>query len=185
MTKFKQTFEKEIAPKVQEKLQIKNKMAVPKLVKIVVNTSSKEFLQDKKNIEKTLDDIVVITGQKPKIVKAKVSVASFKLREGDKIGLQVTLRGDRMYDFFEKLVRIVFPRVRDFSGVDDKAFDGRGNITIGFNEHIVFPEIDPGKVEKIRSLQMAIVTSAKTDKDAKVLLEEMGMRFKKAPQVAA
>ena len=176
---YKDTFEKEIVKKVQEKLGLPNVMAVPRLKKIVVNASSRDYLADKKNLERAAEDLGTITGQKAKIAKAKTSIATFKLREGDKIGLVVTLRGKRMYDFYEKLVKIVFPRVRDFSGVSEKFLDGHGNISVGFAENTVFPEIDPGKVEKIRSLQVVIVTSAGNDKDAKVLLEEMGMKFKK------
>ena len=123
--------------------------------------------------------MATITGQKAKIAKAKVSVASFKLREGDKLGLVVTLRGKRMYDFYEKLVKIVFPRVRDFAGVSEKWFDGQGNLSIGFAENTVFPEIDPGKVDKIRSLQITIVTSARDNMKAKALLTAMGMPFRK------
>jgi len=123
--------------------------------------------------------LATITGQKAKIAKAKVSVASFKLREGDKLGLVVTLRGKRMYDFYEKLVKIVFPRVRDFAGVSEKWFDGQGNLSIGFAENTVFPEIDPGKVDKIRSLQITIVTSARDNMKAKALLTAMGMPFRK------
>ncbi|MGE5041527.1 MAG: 50S ribosomal protein L5 [Candidatus Levyibacteriota bacterium] len=176
---YKVTFEKEIAPEVQKELGLKNVMAVPRLKKIVVNASTRDFLSDKKNLEKAAEDLGTITGQKPKIAKAKVSIATFKLREGDQIGLVVTLRGNRMYDFYEKLVKIVFPRVRDFSGVSEKWFDHHGNLTIGFAENTVFPEIDPGKVDKIRSLQVVIVTNAGNDQAAKVLLTKMGMPFKK------
>ena len=179
MTNFKQTFEKEIMKKVQERLGIKNPMAVPRVVKIVVNSSMKDFLVDQKNIDKMREDLTLITGQKPKTSKARISVASFKLRQGDEIGLSTTLRGKRMYDFLEKLVKIVLPRVRDFSGISDKAFDGRGNLTIGFTENTVFSEIDPGKVDKIRSLQVSIATSAKDNARAKILLEEIGVPFKK------
>ena len=179
MTNFKDTFEKKIIKMLQEKLKIKNPMAVPKLVKIVINSSSREFLQDKKSLEKVREDLTLISGQKPKMAKAHKSIASFKLREGDAIGLTLTLRGKRMYDFFEKLVRIVFPRVKDFSGISDNALDGHGNITIGFSEHTVFSEIDPGKVDKIRSLEVTLVTNAKDNKTAKALFEAMGMPFKK------
>jgi len=180
---YREEFKKETVKKIQEKLGTKNPMAIPQLKKIIVNTSTKDFLADKKNIEKAREEIVQITGQMPKLARAKVSVATFKLREGDPIGLVVTLRGQRMYDFYEKLVKIVLPRMRDFSGIDDKAFDGHGNITLGFSEHIVFPEIDSGKIDRVRSLQVIIVTTAQSDKDGKVLLEEMGMPFKK--QLAA
>lgn len=179
MVALKQTFVKEYIPILQEKLGIKNPMAVPRVVKIVLNTSSKEFLQDKKNIDKAREDIEIITGQAPKVTKARIAVSTFKLREGDKIGLSVTLRGRRMYDFIEKIVKIVLPRVKDFSGVDSKAFDGRGNLTIGFSEHTVFPEIEPGKVDKLRGLQITIVTNAENNQTAKILLETIGIPFKK------
>lgn len=172
-------FNTEIIKKLQEQLKIKNPMGVPHLIKIVVNASSKEYLTDRKNIEKAREDLIEITGQRPKTTKARISVATFKLREGDEIGLAVTLRGKRMYDFFEKLVKIVLPRVKDFSGVNDQSFDGRGNITLGFSEHTVFPEIDPGKIDRVRSLQVIIVTSAGDDKKAKLMFETMGMPFKK------
>ncbi len=175
----KKTFEEEQLKKVQEKLKIKNLNAVPRLSKIMVAESTREFLVDRKNIEKAAEDLATITGQKAKITRARISVSTFKLREGDKIGLVATLRGQRMYDFWEKLVKIVLPRVRDFSGVNDKSFDGRGNLTIGFAENTVFPEIDPGKVEKIRSIQLTIVTSAENDEQGKTLLETMGMPFVK------
>lgn len=179
MSAYKKQFNEEMVPKLQKRLKKDNVMAVPKLQKIVLNTSNREFLVDKKNIEKYADELVTITGQKPKIVKAKISVASFKLREGDNIGLVVTLRGDRMYDFFEKLVKIVLPRVKDFGGINRDAFDGHGNMTIGFSEQTVFPEIDPGKVDRIRSLQVVLVTTASTDEQGLALLEEMGMPFRK------
>lgn len=176
---LKQTFEKEMISDLQKKLAVANKMAVPRLEKIVINTSMKEFLQDKKNFEKAKEDLTLIAGQKPAITKARLSIASFKLREGEEIGLKITLRGKRMYDFFEKLVKIVLPRVKDFNGIDEKAFDGRGNLNIGFSEHTVFPEIEPGKVDRIRGLQITIVTTTTDDKKAKILLEVLGMPFKK------
>ena len=179
MTDLQKTFKEETTKKLMDDLKLKNPMAVPKITKIVVNTSTRDFLVDKKNLEKAAEDLATITGQKAKIAKAKVSVASFKLREGDKLGLVVTLRGKRMYDFYEKLVKIVFPRVRDFAGVSEKWFDGQGNLSIGFAENTVFPEIDPGKVDKIRSLQITIVTSARDNMKAKALLTAMGMPFRK------
>lgn len=180
MADLKKKFETEIVKKLQDRLGIKNPMAVPRVVKIVVNTSMKDFLADKKNLEKAREDLSLITGQKPMTARARISVATFKLREGDEIGLKVTLRGVRMYDFLEKLVKIVFPRVRDFSGISTKSFDGRGNLTVGFTENTVFSEIDPGKVDKIRSLQVTIATNAKNDEKAKVLFEEMGIPFRKS-----
>jgi large subunit ribosomal protein L5 len=179
MTDFRQTFEKETVKKLMNELGVKNPMAVPRVIKIMVNASSKDFLADKKNIEKMREELSLITGQKPKISKARVSVATFKLREGDEIGMTVTLRGKRMYDFLEKLVKIVFPRVRDFSGVSLSSFDGRGNLSIGFTEDTVFPEIDPGKVDKVRSLQITIVTNAGNNESAKAMLSSLGFPFKK------
>lgn len=179
MADLQHTFEKEMVKQIQGKLGSKSTMAVPRIKKIVLNTSSKELLQDKKNFEKAKEELMLLSGQKPKITKARLSIASFKLIKGNEIGLIVTLRGKRMYDFFEKLVKIVLPRVRDFRGISATAFDGRGNLTIGFSEHTVFAEIDPGKVDKIRSLEVTIVTDAKDDTKAKVLLETLGMPFTK------
>lgn len=179
MSKFKDQFEKEIVKKLQSRLGIKNPMAVPRVTKIVVNASSRDFLTDKKNIERMREDLQLITGQLPKISKAKTSVAAFKLREGDEIGMTVTLRGVRMYDFLEKLIKIVFPRVRDFAGVDKQALDGRGNLSIGFTESTVFSEIDPGKVDRVRSLQATVVTNAGTNERGAALFEELGMQFRK------
>ncbi len=176
---FKKNFEEKITKELKDKLKVKSVMAVPRVTKIVVNMSSREFLKDRKNIDKAIEDLTQITGQKPRVAKARISIATFKLREGDKIGLSVTLRGKRMYDFLEKLVKIVFPRVKDFSGVPFTAFDGRGNISVGFDEQLVFPEIDSGKVDTLRSLQVTIVTNAKDDDKAKMLLEAVGMPFKK------
>jgi large subunit ribosomal protein L5 len=176
---FKKNFEEKTVKELKEKLKVKSVMAVPRVTKIVVNMSSREFLKDRKNIDRAIEDLTQITGQKPRVAKARISIATFKLREGDKIGLSVTLRGKRMYDFLEKLVKIVFPRVKDFSGVPFTAFDGRGNISVGFNEQLVFPEIDSGKVDMLRSLQVTIVTNARNDEKAKMLLEAMGMPFVK------
>lgn len=154
-----------------------NPFALPKLVKIIVNMSTKEFLQDKKSLEKAKEELAVITGQRPRVTRARVSVATFKLRQGDEIGLMVTIRGRRMRDFFERLVKVVLPRVRDFPGVRQEAFDGRGNITIGFAEHTAFPEIDSGNIDKVKSLQVSLVTNAGDNAKAKVFLEAMGIPF--------
>ncbi len=179
MSNYKKEFETKIREDLKKKLGVRSVMAVPRVEKIMVNTSMKSFLQDKKNLERAAEELTIITGQKPKVSAAKTSIATFKLREGDKIGLSVTLRGKRMYDFLEKLVAVVFPRVKDFSGIDLKAFDGRGNISVGFSEQIVFPEIDPGRTEAVRSLQVTIVTSARNNEEGKALLEAFGMPFKK------
>ena len=156
-----------------------NIMAKPKLEKIVINVGIKEAIADKKVLEKAIEQLGIITGQKPIITKAKKAIATFKLREGDEIGLKVTLRGKKMQDFFIKLVAIVLPRVRDFRGVSLKSFDGKGNYSLGFKEQIVFPEIDYGKIDRIRGLEITICTTAKNDEDGKNLLQELGMPFKK------
>lgn len=180
MSNLKKEFETKIREDLKNKLGLKSVMAVPKVQKIVVNTSMRSFLQDKRSLERASEELAIITGQKPRVAAARSSIATFKLREGDKIGLSVTLRGKRMYDFLEKLIAVVFPRVKDFSGIDLKAFDGRGNISVGFSEQIVFPEIDPGQTEAVRSLQVTIVTSAKDNEEGKALLEAFGMPFRKA-----
>lgn len=176
---LRESFKKNIAKALQEKLGITSVMAVPKLIKIVVNMGVKDAIADKKNIERAVVIFTQITGQKPKITKAKQSIATFKLREGEPIGVVATLRGKRMYDFFVKVTRIVLPRLRDFRGVGTKQFDSRGNYTLGFAEHTVFPEIDPGKVEKVFGLEVVIVTTAKNEKEGFALLEALGMPFKK------
>lgn len=169
----------EILEKLQKELGIKNVMAIPKLSKIVVNMGVKEAISDKKNLPQLALVLAQITGQKPKVCKAKKSIATFKLREGDEIGLMATIRGKRMYDFFEKLVKIVLPRMRDFHGVSKNCFDKHGNYTLGFNEYTIFPEIDAGKVDKIQGIETTIVTTAKNDKDGFLLLQALGMPFVK------
>lgn len=164
---------------LKEKLGIENIHAVPKLSKIVLNMGVRDVLSDKKNLEKASLMLMKISGQKPKITKAKKAIATFKLREGDEIGLVVTLRGKRMHDFFEKLINIVLPRIRDFHGVSRKSFDGRGNYTLGFEESAVFPEIDPAIIDKAQGLEIAIVTTAKDNNEGTALLEVMGMPFVK------
>ncbi len=173
-------FNTKITTELKEKLELKNFLAVPKLSKIVINAGIKDALSDKKNIDNAVSILSQISGQKPKLTKAKKSIATFKLREGDKIGAMVTLRGKRMYDFYEKLVGIVLPRLRDFRGVSTKSFDGRGNYSLGFSEATVFPEIDPSKIERAQGIEVTIVTSAKNDKEAMALLKSLGMPFAKS-----
>jgi len=179
MSSLQDRFTKEIAKKLQTDLEIKNPMAVPRLLKIVINMGVKDVLADKKNLEKANEILAQIAGQKPRVMKAKKSISTFKLREGDEIGLVTTLRGERMYDFYDKLVSIVFPRLRDFHGVRRTSFDGHGNYTLGFPESAVFPEIDPGKVDKIQGLEISIVTTADDNKKGMALLEALGMPFVK------
>ena len=174
---MQEKFEKETVGKLQEILGIKNSHRVPKITKIVLNMGVKDALTDKKNVEKAQVILGKIAGQKPKVMKAKKSIATFKLRQGDEIGLVATLRGKRMYDFFEKLVSIVLPRLRDFHGVSEKSFDGQGNYTFGFSESIVFSEIDPSTVDKVQGLEVTIVTTARDNREGFELLKALGMPF--------
>ena len=176
---LQEAYKKEIAKKLQTELGVKNVHAVPSLAKIVINMGVKDAVADKKNMERAAETISLITGQKAKVTKAKKSIAAFKLREGEEIGLVVTLRGKRMFDFYQKLVTIVFPRLRDFHGVKTNSFDGRGNYTFGFAESTVFPEIDPSRMEKSQGLAISITTTAKTDAEGMVLLKALGMPFTK------
>lgn len=176
---LEEQYQKEVTPKLMEELGYKNPMAVPRLVKVVLNVGLKEGASDKKALESVGAQLAAITGQKPKITRAKRAIASFKIRAGDTIGLVATLRRKRMYNFVEKLIKIVFPRLRDFRGVSRQSFDGRGNYTLGITEQIVFPEIDFAKIDKIRGLELTIVINSKNTKEAERLLELMGFPFKK------
>lgn len=169
---------KQQIPKLQSELGMRNVHQVPRLSKIMINMGVKDALLDKKNLEKAQEVLGKIAGQRPKIVKAKKSIATFKLRQGDEMALLVTLRGKRMYDFFEKLTKIVLPRLRDFHGVSQGSFDGHGNYTLGFTENTVFPEVDPAALDKIRGLEVTIVTTAKNNDQGLVLLKALGMPFK-------
>ncbi len=177
---LKQRYFAEIRPQLQKELSLGNIMATPRLVKIVVSVGLKEALSDKKVLETVSAQLVEITGQKPAVRKAHRSIAAFKLRQGEPIGIAVTLRGNRMYDFLEKLVAIVFPRVRDFHGIAVDSFDGHGNYSLGFFEQIVFPEIDYSKIDKIRGLEVTIVTNAQTNEKGLALLKALGLPFKKS-----
>lgn len=182
MDNIQDKFKKEIIFDLQKKLGVKNIMAVPKLKKIVVNVGVKDAIADRKNVEKVGLVLAQITGQKPKVTKAKKSISTFKLREGQEIGLATTLREKRMYDFFEKLVTIILPRLRDFHGVRRTSFDGKGNYTLGFSEDMVFPEVNPGKIDPAvarQGLEVCIVTTAKNNKEGLMLLEALGMPFQK------
>lgn len=179
MQTLQEQFNKTIVSDLKQKLRVSNVMAVPRLVKIVINMGVKDAVADKKNIERAAKALSTITGQKPKIVKAKKSIASFKLREGDEIGAVVTLRGKRMYMFFDRLVKIVLPRLRDFHGVSRKSFDGLGNYALGLSEYAVFPEIDPASVERMQGMEIIFVTTAGDSATGIALLEAMGMPFQK------
>lgn len=176
---LQENFQKQIIPKLKEDLKKENSLAVPKLIKIVVNVGLKEALENPKSLETVNADLMSITGQKSVITKAKKAIAAYKLRAGDKIGLKVTLRSKKMYDFLEKLISIVFPRVRDFRGLSLSSFDEKGNYSLGIAEYIVFPEIDSGKIDKIRGMEVTICTSAKNKAEAKALLTHLGLPFEK------
>ncbi len=179
MTNLQQKYKEKAIASLEKTLGIKNPMAVPALKKIVVNIGVKNAVADKKNIEIVTQVLEQIAGQKPKVTKAKKSIASFKLREGDKIGLVVTLRGKRMYDFYDRLVSIVLPRIKDFRGVKSTSFDGKGNYTLGIEEYTVFPEIDTGKVERVQGIEITIATTASERKGGFELLKALGMPFQK------
>lgn len=179
MTNLQKNYNEEVVPALQKKLNVKNPMSVPRIQKIVVNMGVKDAVADKKNVDKMAAILAQITGQKVKVTRAKKAIASFKLRIGDPIGLVATLRGERMYNFFDKLVKIVLPRIKDFRGVKRTSFDKSGNYTLGLYEYSVFPEIDPGSVERLQGMEIVIVTSAKDNKHALTLLEELGMPFTK------
>ena len=171
-------YKNEIISKLTEEFQYTNVMAVPKLEKIVLNVGVGEAIQDKKVLDTIVSNMALITGQKPVTTKAKKSISNFKLREGMPIGCKVTLRGRIMYEFLDRLVTLALPRTRDFQGVPDKSFDGRGNYTIGIKEHTIFPEIDTDKVTKMHGMDVTFVTSAQTDEEAYALLKHFGMPFK-------
>jgi large subunit ribosomal protein L5 len=171
-------FEKEVAPALLKELELKNVMAVPRLHKIVVNMGVGEATQNAKVLDPAVNELGQITGQKPVVTKAKKSIAAFKVRAGQSIGAMVTLRGDRMYEFLDRLVNIVLPRVRDFKGVSTKSFDGRGNFTLGLHDQLIFPEISYEKVDKLKGMNVTIVTTAQSDNQARTLLKHLGMPFR-------
>ena len=182
MSQLKEFYEKEAVPKLIKAFDYKNIMQVPRLEKVVLNMGLGEAIQNIKLLDAAAAELKIIAGQKPVITRAKKSIAAFKLREGMPIGCMVTLRRTRMYDFFYKLVNIALPRVRDFRGLSAKAFDGRGNYSLGIKEHIIFPEIDYDKVDTVKGMNVTIVTSAKTDEEARFLLRELGMPFRHQSQ---
>ncbi len=179
MNRLKEKYTKEIVPSLKEKYNYKNVMEVPKLEKIVVNIGCGDATSNAKLLEAAMHDLSVITGQKPVATKAKKSIAGFKLREGQAIGCKVTLRGENMYNFLDKLISITLPRVRDFRGISSKAFDGRGNYTLGLTEQLIFSEIEYDEVVKVRGMDIVFVTSAKTNEEALDLLKGFGMPFRK------
>jgi len=177
MARLKELYQKEVAGKLQSEFGIENPMAVPKIEKIVLNMGLGEAVQNAKILDTAVEELSSIAGQRAVITKAKKSIANFKLREGMPIGARVTLRGPRMYEFLDRLIHVALPRVRDFRGVSKKAFDGRGNYTLGVRDHLIFPEIDYSKVDKSKGMNITIVTTAKSDDQARFLLKELGMPF--------
>ncbi len=178
MSTLKQLYETEVVPKLKDKFQYGNPMQVPKLEKIILNIGLGEAINNIKILDSATEELKMIAGQKPVVTRARKSIAAFKLREGMPIGCKVTLRKKKMYDFFNKLVNVALPRVRDFRGISGKALDGNGNYTLGIKEHIIFPEIEYDKIDKIKGLNITVVTSAKTDDEGRELLKLMGMPFK-------
>ena len=179
MARLKETYQKELVPALLKELQLKNVMEVPRVEKVVVNMGLGEAIQNVKILESATEEMASITGQKAVITRAKKSIAQFKLREEMPIGVMVTLRRDRAYEFLDRLINVALPRVRDFKGVSAKAFDGRGNYTLGIREQLIFPEIDIEEIDKIKGMNVTIVTSARTDEEGRALLAGMGMPFRK------
>ncbi|GED32965.1 MULTISPECIES: 50S ribosomal protein L5 [Brevibacillus] len=178
-TRLKEKYTNEIVPGLMSKFAYTSIMQVPKVEKIIINMGVGEAVANAKSLDTAVEDLQIIAGQKPVVTRAKKSIAGFKLREGMPIGAKVTLRGERMYHFLDKLMNVSLPRVRDFRGISSKAFDGRGNYTLGLKEQLIFPEIEYDKIDKVRGMDIVIVTSAKTDEEARELLTQMGMPFRK------
>ncbi|MBE3580342.1 MAG: 50S ribosomal protein L5 [Thermoanaerobacteraceae bacterium] len=180
MARLKEKYLKDIRPAMQTKFGYRNIMEIPRLEKIVVNMGIGEATQNPKALDGAVEDLMAITGQRPVVTRAKKSIAAFKLRKGNKIGCKVTLRGDRMYEFLDRLINVALPRVRDFKGVSPNSFDGRGNYTLGLREQLIFPEIDYDKIDQVRGMDITVVTTAKTDEEARELLRLFGMPFRES-----
>ncbi len=177
MSELRERYRSEVVPALQKEFQYANSMQVPRLTKIVVNIGLGEALRDAKAVDAAVNDLTIITGQKPVVTRAKKSIAQFRLRTGNAIGVTVTLRGERMWDFLERLTRIALPRIRDFRGVPSRSFDGRGNYSLGLREQLAFPEIDYDRIDRLRGLELSIVTTATNDEESKRLLALLGMPF--------
>lgn len=179
VNRLKEKYKNEVTPKLVEQFNYTSVMQVPKIEKIVINMGVGDAVSNAKNLDKAVDELTLLSGQKPVITKAKKSIAGFRLREGMPIGAKVTLRGEKMYDFLDKLITVSLPRVRDFQGISNRAFDGRGNYTLGVKEQLIFPEISYDNVDKVRGMDIVIVTTAQTDEESYALLKELGMPFRK------
>ncbi len=183
--RMKARFGEEVLPRLRRELDLRNPMQVPRLEKVVLNMGVGDAIKDGRMLEAAVDDLMVITGQRPVITKARRSIAGFKVREGMAIGVKVTLRGDRMWEFLDRLVSIAIPRIRDFRGLDPSSFDGHGNFTLGLTEQLIFPEIDYDKVVKVRGMDITVVTTAETDEEGRALLIALGFPFQGAPVTTA
>jgi large subunit ribosomal protein L5 len=179
MNRLLEQYKNEIAPALQKELGLKNVMQIPKITKVVVNIGVGEALDNPKALDAAVNDLTIITGQKPVVIAAKKAISNFKLREGRQIGVKVTLRGDKMWAFLDRLINVALPRVRDFRGISADSFDGRGNYTLGLTEQLIFPEIQYDKIDKVRGMEISIVTTAETDDHARQLLSKFGMPFRK------
>jgi len=179
MNRLREKYVNEVTPSLMEKFNYSSIMQAPKVEKIVINMGVGDAVSNAKNLDKAVEELTLISGQKPVITKARISIAGFRLREGMPIGCKVTLRGERMYEFLDKLVTVSLPRVRDFHGVSAKSFDGRGNYTLGVKEQLIFPEVDYDRVDKVRGMDIVIVTTANTDEESRELLSQLGMPFQK------
>lgn len=181
--RLKERYRTDVAPKLRERFQYRNAMQVPRLEKVVINIRVGEAVSDTRQIDKAVEELTIIAGQRPVVTRARRSIAAFKLRQGMPIGVKVTLRGDRMYEFLDKLFSIALPRIKDFKGVSERALDGRGNLNLGIKEQLIFPEIEYDRVEKIRGMDVTVVTTARTDEEARELLRLMGLPLREAAPV--
>jgi large subunit ribosomal protein L5 len=177
-TRLKSLYQEKIVPKLVEQFQYKNIQEVPKVTKVTINRGLGEAAQNAKSLEASLKEVAVITGQKPVVTRAKKAIAGFKIRQGMPVGLMVTLRGDRMYDFLDRLIGLSLPRIRDFRGISPKSFDGRGNYTLGVREQLIFPEVEYDSIDQVRGMDISIITTAKNDEEGRALLKELGMPFR-------
>ncbi len=177
-TRLKNLYQQTIVPKLVEQFQYQNIQQVPKVIKVTINRGLGEAAQNAKSLEASLSEVALITGQKPVVTRAKKAIAGFKIRQGMPVGLMVTLRGARMYDFLDRLIGLSLPRIRDFRGINPKSFDGRGNYTLGVREQLIFPEVEYDSIDQIRGLDISIITTAKTDEEGRALLKEIGMPFR-------
>jgi large subunit ribosomal protein L5 len=178
VARLRERYKQEVLPALMKEIGCRNALEVPRLDKVVINMGLGEAIQNVKVLDSAVEELAAVTGQKPVITRARKAIANFKLREGVPIGCMVTLRGDRMYEFFDRLVNVALPRVRDFKGLSDRSFDGRGNYSVGIREQIIFPEINLDKIDKVKGLTISIITTARSDSDAKLLLRAMGFPFR-------